>query len=144
LGRNTVSVLPSPLTQAELANFLSQPLIAKIATVKADGSPHITPVWSDYDGTSFCFDTSPYNQKAQNIRRNSRVAVCIESPDGRRAVLIEGTADFTEVNPDRYIATLRRYAQPERIEAVRAFYSKCDRITVRVKPTKVISWDYAK
>ncbi len=38
------------LTKEEIVEFLSGPIVARIATVKEDGAPYIAPIWQYYDG----------------------------------------------------------------------------------------------
>src|SRR5687768_3757400 len=46
-GGDDVSI--GPLDGAALVAFLGQPWNARIATVDADGWPHVTPVWYDFE-----------------------------------------------------------------------------------------------
>ena len=43
---------------------------AKFASVAADGSPRITPVWVDLDGDDVVFTTHETSAKAKAIRRD--------------------------------------------------------------------------
>ena len=38
------------LSSKEIDEFLAMPIIARIATVKPDGAPHVAPVWQLWDG----------------------------------------------------------------------------------------------
>ena len=47
-------VAPGPLSDAEQNAFFSRPLLARLATVRADGAPYIVPLWferNERDGT---------------------------------------------------------------------------------------------
>ncbi|WTW24106.1 pyridoxamine 5'-phosphate oxidase family protein [Streptomyces sp. NBC_00019] len=44
----------------------------RFATVGADGTPNITPVWYVFDGEAFPFTTGGATAKARNLRRNPR------------------------------------------------------------------------
>ena len=46
------------MNDVELRDFLSQPLIADLVTLKKDGSPQITPVWYYFDGTYLYISTT--------------------------------------------------------------------------------------
>ena len=48
---------------------------AHLATSMADGSPQVTPVWVDYDGTHVRVNSAKGRVKDKNMRRNKRV-VC--------------------------------------------------------------------
>jgi len=51
---------------------------AKLATVRADGSPHVAPVWIDLDGDEIVFMTSAATLKGKAILRDDRVALCVD------------------------------------------------------------------
>lgn len=48
-----------------------------IATLMPDGSPQVTPVWVDTDGTHLIFNTAAGRQKTRNMERDAKVAVSI-------------------------------------------------------------------
>lgn len=50
----------------------------KLAVVRADGSPHVVPVWVDLDGEDLVFMTSAATIKGKSILRDGRVAVCFD------------------------------------------------------------------
>ena len=43
------------LTRKEIKEFLSGPVVARVATVKPEGTPYVTPVWQHYDGKAIYF-----------------------------------------------------------------------------------------
>ncbi len=53
---------------------------AYLATVKKDGSPQLTPVWFDWDGTHVVINTARGRLKDKNMHQNPRVAVLIPDP----------------------------------------------------------------
>ncbi|WP_406001107.1 PPOX class F420-dependent oxidoreductase [Streptomyces sp. NBC_00829] len=50
----------------------------KLATVRADGSPHIAPVWFLLDGDDLILTTGASTVKGRNLLRDGRVAVCVD------------------------------------------------------------------
>jgi PPOX class probable F420-dependent enzyme len=50
----------------------------KLSTVRADGSPHIAPMWFLLDGGDLVFTTEKETVKARNLRRDDRAAVCVD------------------------------------------------------------------
>ena len=57
--------------------LITEPNIGHVATLMPDGSPQVTPVWIDTDGTHLIFNTAGGRQKTRNLERNARVAVSI-------------------------------------------------------------------
>ena len=55
----------------EEANF------GHLATLMPDGSPQVTAVWVDFDGTHILVNTAEGRQKPRNVRRDPRVAIDI-------------------------------------------------------------------
>ena len=41
------------LTPAEIKEFLTEPVVARIATIDQNGMPYVTPVWQEWDGEAF-------------------------------------------------------------------------------------------
>lgn len=74
--------------------------IAWLTTLRADGSPHTTPVWLIEDGSVFWLTTGD-TVKARNIARDPRVSLAIERDGSRRvaegAVTVESIAEHRDV-----------------------------------------------
>jgi len=54
---------------------------ASLATIMPDGTPQVTPVWCDYDGTNVLVNTAKGRVKDRNMRRDPRVSLAIMDPD---------------------------------------------------------------
>jgi PPOX class probable F420-dependent enzyme len=64
----------------EVERLLKEASYAQIATLMPDGSPHLTQVWIDTDGTYVIVNTVATHQKVRNVRRDPRVAVNVHDP----------------------------------------------------------------
>ena len=73
-----------------------------IATSRADGAPHVMPVWGIWVDSAFYFSTGRDSRKARNLTKNPRCVVCNEQAD--EAVLVEGVAQ--EVTDTRLLKRL--------------------------------------
>ncbi|HUG38030.1 MAG TPA: pyridoxamine 5'-phosphate oxidase family protein, partial [Candidatus Limnocylindrales bacterium] len=51
-------------------DLLEKKAFANLATLNADGSPQVTPVWFDTDGRYFRINTARGRVKDRNLRRN--------------------------------------------------------------------------
>ena len=93
---------PIPATHADL---LTKRSFAHVATLNADGSPQVTPVWVDFDGTNVLINTARGRVKARNLAREPRVALSIADPDNPYRYLgIQGrVVEMTEAGGDAHI-----------------------------------------
>jgi PPOX class probable F420-dependent enzyme len=82
------------LTPDERDAFLAEPgVLCRIATVRADGSPHVTPVWFIVEGGEVLITPRKESSWLGNIRREPRVALAIdEALRPYRKVTVEGTS----------------------------------------------------
>jgi hypothetical protein len=84
------------------AFVLAAPRTAKVATVRADGRPHVAPVWIDLDDSvsgdpQVVFMTGRDTVKGRNLLRDARLMLSVddEAPPFT-FVTAEGTAHFSE------------------------------------------------
>jgi PPOX class probable F420-dependent enzyme len=84
---------------ASARNKVDAPNLAFLATVMADGSPQVTPVWIARENGNITFNTALGRVKERNMRRDPRVAISIADKDdpydkvcirGRVVEIIEG------------------------------------------------------
>lgn len=83
---------------------------AHIATVMRDGTPHVSPVWLDFDGTYVLINSAKGRVKDRNMRRNPHVALSIQDPDQPyRYLSIRGeVVEITEKSADDHIDALAK------------------------------------
>jgi PPOX class probable F420-dependent enzyme len=119
------------------ADLFDKKSFANLATVNADGSPQVTPVWWDTDGTNILINTAKGRVKTKNLERTPKVAVLIVDPDNPyRYVTIQGrVVEMTENGADDHINALSKkyfgkdvypYRQPGEV-----------RVIFKIKPEKV-------
>ncbi|MEU2110114.1 PPOX class F420-dependent oxidoreductase [Streptomyces sp. NPDC019507] len=130
------------MSQDEWRAFVSQGTrTAKLTTVRADGSPHIAPVWFLLDGDELLFNTGKETVKGRNMARDGRVALCVD--DDRPPfsfVVVQGRAEISE-DPEqlRHWATriAARYMGEDRAEEFGARNGVPGELLVRVRVEKV-------
>ncbi len=59
----------------------SKKAFAYLALVKKDGTPQVTPIWFDYDGAHFIFNTARGRVKDKILHRHPSVAFVIQDPE---------------------------------------------------------------
>jgi PPOX class probable F420-dependent enzyme len=125
-----------PASHADLLQT-TKPAFAQLATLNADGSPQVTPVWVDYDGTHLLVNTARGRVKTKNLEHNPRVAVSISDPENPyRYVGIQGrVVEMTEKGGDAHIDKMAKkylnkdsypFRQPGEV-----------RVIVKIAPEKV-------
>ncbi len=62
-----------------------------LATARADGTPHLMPVWAVWTGVGLAFSTGRDTRKARNLAGRPRCSISTES--GAEAVVVEGLAE---------------------------------------------------
>jgi PPOX class probable F420-dependent enzyme len=116
----------------------------KLATVRADGSPHVVPIWFvlDDDG-SLVFTVDAASIKAKALRRDPRVSVCVDDELPPFAfVLVEGTAMLLddEAAKLRYATRIGgRYMGADRAEEFGRRNAVPSELLVRLPPTRLVA-----
>jgi PPOX class probable F420-dependent enzyme len=92
----------------QFKDLFTKVAFANLATVMPDGSPQVTPVWCDYDGSHIRVNTAKGRVKDKNMRRNKKVALSIQDPDNAyRHIAVRGeVAEITEQGADDHIDAL--------------------------------------
>lgn len=75
-----------------------------------NGSPQVTPLWIDTDGTNIFINTEQNRLKAKNMRRNPNVAISVVDPqDNYNTLWIQGTViDMDAKNGQTHIDTFAK------------------------------------
>jgi PPOX class probable F420-dependent enzyme len=116
---------------------------AALATVRADGRPHVAPVWFTLDGDDLLFTTGQDTVKGVNQRRDGRVALMVDDEEPPFAfVSIEGDVSLSDdLNTMRYwaIRIAARYMGEDQAEAYGTRNAVPGELLVRVHPTKIVA-----
>lgn len=118
-------------------DLFTKKAFAYLGTVMSDGSPQVTPVWCDYDGTYIRVNTAKGRVKDRNMRRNKKVAITISDPENSyRYLAVRGeVAEITEQGADAHIDLLTKkylgkekypYRQPGEV-----------RVLYKIRPEKI-------
>jgi PPOX class probable F420-dependent enzyme len=119
------------------ADLLSKPAFASFATINPDGSPQVTPVWCDFDGTNILINTARGRKKARNLERNKRVAMAIIEPQNPYRYLgVEGhVVEMTESGAEAHIDKMAKKYLGQDKYPYRQPGEK--RVIVKIAPDKV-------
>jgi PPOX class probable F420-dependent enzyme len=140
------------MSKVEIGRFLMKgTFTGKLATVKEDGSSHVVPIWFVLENKksidrvgNIIFTTGSTSVKANNIRRDNRISICIDDQIPPFSfVTIFGTA---KIYPYKQKEVLKwateiaeRYMGKSNSEAYGRRNSEEGLVLVRIKPTRIIA-----
>jgi nitroimidazol reductase NimA-like FMN-containing flavoprotein (pyridoxamine 5'-phosphate oxidase superfamily) len=140
------------MDESEVAAFLDEGKRLQVATMSPGGAVHLVPMsYVVIDGVPTLW-TDRDSQKVANLQRDSRITCLLEAGDrfeDFRAVQLQGRAEVID-DPDVSVATgLALFARsgPEgQSEQAQAYARSLApiRVTVRIIPERVVSWDHRK
>lgn len=98
------------IPQEYLDLFTTRVAHAHLATIFPDGSPQVTPVWFDYDGTHVIVNTAKGRVKYNNMQRDPRVTIAVSDPQnpGRYIQLRGRVVEMSEADGDVVIDRLAK------------------------------------
>lgn len=117
----------------------------KLATVRADGRPHVAPIWFVLDGNDLVFMTGAGTVKGKALQRDPRASLVVDLERPPYAfVMVEGTvqlsSDLAEMLP-LSIAIGRRYMGEELGEQYGRRNAVEGELLVRLRPDKIVAID---
>jgi PPOX class probable F420-dependent enzyme len=122
------------------AQLLVDKNFASLATVNPDGSPHVTPVWVDWDGEHVLVNTLRARVKVRNIKLDPRAEIVIfnlENP--YQHVRVKGRAELVDEGAEEHIDRLSKKYVDEDSYPWRAPGDR--RVIVRIRPERVSDYN---
>jgi nitroimidazol reductase NimA-like FMN-containing flavoprotein (pyridoxamine 5'-phosphate oxidase superfamily) len=147
------------MSKDEIDSFLKRPLVARVATNRKDGYPHVSPLWYHWDG-EYLYLILGHGERPRhhitNLRGNDKVTALIDRdvrPETKtlfaaQAVSIRGRAKLLtdeKTQVDIVTKLLERYGFGGAVQAVLEDGKPgMNRVIARIKPDKIIAWDFEK
>ncbi len=143
-----------PMTDDELVALLtSVPAhTGKLATLRADGRPHVAPIWFVLDPSTtdqgarlgdIVFNTGADTLKGKALRRDARASLCVDDERPPFSfVTIEGVVTISDDLDDiaRWAAVIGgRYMGQDRAEEYGRRNGVPGELLVRLRPTHIVS-----
>ncbi|MFF2846031.1 PPOX class F420-dependent oxidoreductase [Streptomyces sp. NPDC058001] len=133
------------MTDEEWRDFVSQGTrTGKLSTVRADGSPHVAPIWFVLDGDDLVFNTGKETVKGRNLARESRAALCVDDDRPPFAfVTLQGRAELSENLDDlrRWAGRIgARYMGEDRAEEFATRNGQPGELLVRMRIEKAVAY----
>jgi PPOX class probable F420-dependent enzyme len=144
------------MNEAEVAALLAENLKVQVASIGADGAPHLSTLFYVVRDGRIAFWTYAASQKIRNLERDPRLSALVE--DGTdyfelRGVSIRGRAEIVR-DPDQIFAigsaVATRMLNADSFEALGDFGRQTvekqatKRVGVVVHPEHVATWDHRK
>ena len=139
------------MTAEEVDAFLGDERTCRVASVGADGRPHVAPLWFVWDGTHLWLNSIVASQRWADLQRDPRVAVVVDGGvlfHELHGVEIQGVVQVVGDVP-RTAEPDPELAEPEELFARK--YAGTDTFVpdgrhgwLRVTPEKLVSWDFRK
>lgn len=134
------------LSVEDLGDLLEQPLVAVLATLRADGSVLLSPVWHEWRDGGFHVWVGKRDVKAKHLRRDPRASIVVaESAPPLRGIEVRGSAELIEEGAFEAavaVAVASRYIGPER-GAAYVGSAGSGTLIARIAPGDLRVWDFA-
>lgn len=139
------------MTPEELNFFLAEQRTCRVATVGADGAPHVGALWFGWDGRALWLYSLTRSKRWAQLRHDPRISVVID--DGHeyaelRGAELTGEAVVVGETP-RQGEPRAELEEPERLFAAKYFGLEemphdGRHAWLRLIPDAVVSWDFRK
>ncbi|MEQ8662479.1 MAG: PPOX class F420-dependent oxidoreductase [Gammaproteobacteria bacterium] len=128
----------------DLGDLLDAPLLAILATRRADGTTLLSPVWHEWRGGSFWVVIEADDVKSRHVRRDPRVSLIVaeqtppyRSLEARGNAVLSRPAELGEVVTRiavRYLGAARGHAWAQAMD--------WEGELLQLTPTRTRGWDY--
>ena len=135
-----------PAVSADLDGHLRRHRNATVATIGASGAPQLTPVWYHWDGEALTASLPGWTVKVANLRRDPRVAICVDDEVAGcyatltgRAEVVEGRPTDREAVRDATMPLLLKYLpEPEADVRWSRIDADGDRVLIHLVPARIL------
>jgi PPOX class probable F420-dependent enzyme len=89
--------------------FLDNPFVGVVTTLREDGTPHSTVVWVERENGTVSFNTARGRAKDKHLQQNPNLSLIVVDPENAyRWVAISGRGELTEEDADPQIDRLAK------------------------------------
>ncbi|MFF4015678.1 pyridoxamine 5'-phosphate oxidase family protein [Streptomyces sp. NPDC001843] len=139
------------MTTGEVDEFLTTQRTCRVATVSANGAPHVSALWYAWDGVSLWLYSVVRSKRWTDLSRDPRVAIVVDSGEEYeqlRGVELTGTIEFVgevprigelcaELDTAEMLFARKNFGLDEMPHDGRHAWA-------RLTPDKIVSWDFSK
>ncbi|MGH2546358.1 MAG: pyridoxamine 5'-phosphate oxidase family protein [Actinomycetota bacterium] len=134
------------MTDQEREAYLSEERTIRVATVGADGVPHVVPLWFVWHEGIVFLNSTRGNPTVENMLRYGRAAGVVddgETYDSLRGVVVTGRVEVAE--DDRRLPVAERAWSEKYLGGNEPPYRRWrGRVWLRLVPERIASWDFRK
>jgi PPOX class probable F420-dependent enzyme len=132
------------MSDDERRRFMSEGTrTGKLATVRADGAPHVAPIWFVLDGDDVLLMTGARTRKGRNLRRDPRASLVVDDERPPFAwARIDGVAELSDDLGEMLPWSIRiagRYMGDDQAEAYGRRNAVAGELLVRIRPRRIAS-----
>ena len=132
------------LTPQEIDAYLEGPHVAHFASIRENGTPHISPVWYQWADGKVTVVSGDSAVKTRNVRRNPKVAISVATDEWPyQYVILEGNATVRSDNLKEAVRSIfSRYEGDERGEQDAAELTEGDQklVDIEIDVDRILSW----
>ena len=132
----------------DMDDFLTQPMMARVATTNKNGTPHCVPLWYKFNPENGTFEisTGAESVTVKNLRLNPAVSIVVddEKPP-HKGVTAEGTAEVSEPkgkDHEYFTPLIIHYLGEGAVEGyLQGNPGQKERVRIMVRPKRWKFWD---
>lgn len=139
------------MTDDEVSGFLAEQKTAVMCTMHPRGSIHAVAMWYGFVDGCVTVETKMKSQKVQNLRRDSRLTLLVETGESYeelQGVELVGAAEIVDDSAQLWqlgVSMYERYFGPYTEDARSAVEAMLhNRVAVKLKTERTVSWDHRK
>ncbi|HEY2775555.1 MAG TPA: pyridoxamine 5'-phosphate oxidase family protein [Candidatus Binatia bacterium] len=139
--------MPGKLTDAELADLLSEAQIGVLSTVDDKARPEGSPIWFEARENKVYVHVGRSSKKARNVRANPYVSLTVDTRQAPyRGAILHGTAAEVRFDDAMHRRVAVHYLGKEAGDAYVAMTEGAadDSILLEITVTGRFTWDYGK
>jgi PPOX class probable F420-dependent enzyme len=155
MSNKSTATPENALSQAEIDEYLNRRIMARMATQRADGYPHLTPIWFVWENGTFLHTLGAGRVHLTNLARDPRMSLVIDEDyrladglaAGARSITVRGDAELSQ-DPDLILdvtyKALVKYLGEDDAKLYTEPIMAEGRTIVTMTPTAWVTWDYNK
>ena len=104
MSNRSTATAENALDQSEIDEYLNRRIMARMATQRADGYPHLTPIWFVWESGRFLHTLGAGRVHLANLARDPKMSLVIDEDyrladglgAGARSITVRGDAELSQ------------------------------------------------